>query len=233
MVPRNRRCSLDACTQSTMGHNDATGPIFDHNSTTTVEDVCKSTVCRAWRSLRCSTFRLTVYRTLRTVGLYARNPAVCIPLTRVHIWSRLQWSQQHQHQTLNEWRNMLFTDESRFSLNNDSCRTIIWREHGTQFHPTNIVENHPFGGGGILKWAGIMFSGRTDLHIVDGCTVNAQRYRDEVLEPHLHLFRGAVGPHFIFMDTARPHRGHLLDDYLEREDIQCMDWPAMSPEWTL
>ena len=175
--------------------------------------------------------RQTVYRRLRAVGLFARRPAVCVPLSPVHIRSRLQWSQQHQHWTLDEWRNVLFTDESRFSLNCDSRRTRIWRERGTRFHPTNIVENRPFGGGGVLVWAGIMFDGHTDLHIFDGGTVNARRYRDEILEPYVRLFRGAVGPHFIFMDdNARPHRAHLVDDYLEREDIQRMAWPALSPD---
>ena len=31
-------------------------------------------------------------------------------------------------------------------------------------------------------------------------------------------------------DNARPHRAHLVDDYLEREDIQGMAWPALSPD---
>ena len=134
--------------------------------------------------------RQTVYRRLRAVDLYARRPAVCVPLTRVHIRFRLQWSQQ-RHWTLNEWRNVLFADESRFSLNNDSRRTILWRERGIRCHPTNFVENCPSGGGGVLVWEGIMLDGRADLHIYVG-TVNAQRYRDEVLETHVRLFRGAV-----------------------------------------
>ena len=76
-----------------------------------------------------------------------------------------------------------------------------------------------------------MFNGRTDLYIFDGVTVNSQRYRDKVLEPHVQFFRGTVGPHFIFMDdNTRLHRAYLVDDYLEREDIQRMDWPAMSPD---
>ena len=41
----------------------------------------------------------------------------------------------------------------------------------------------------------------------DSGFVNAQRYRQEVLEPYARLFRGAVGPEFIFMDdSARAHR---------------------------
>ncbi|PSN38509.1 hypothetical protein C0J52_24321 [Blattella germanica] len=35
----------------------------------------------------------------------------------------------------------LEADQSRFSLNSDSRRTIIWRGPGSRFHPTKIVEN--------------------------------------------------------------------------------------------
>ncbi|KAJ4435227.1 hypothetical protein ANN_23805 [Periplaneta americana] len=31
-------------------------------------------------------------------------------------------------------------------------------------------------------------------------------------------------------DNARPHRANLVDEYLEGEDIQRMDWPAMSSD---
>ncbi|KAJ4436830.1 hypothetical protein ANN_16962 [Periplaneta americana] len=175
--------------------------------------------------------RQTVYRRLRAGGLCARRPAVCVQLTRVHIRNRLQWSRQHKHWTLDEWRNVLFTDKSRLSLINDFRRTIIWRERGTRFHPTKILGKLPFCGGGVLVQAGIMFNGREDLHIFAAGNVNAQRYRDEVLERHVQLFRGVVGPHFIFMDdNARLHRANLVDEYHEGEDIRRMDWPAMSPD---
>ena len=125
--------------------------------------------------------------------------------------------------------NLLFTDEFRFRLIRDSRRTVIWREHGIRFYPTIIVGKRPFRGDRVLVWAGIMFDGHTDLHIFDGGTVNIWRYKDEIPELYVRLFRGAVGPHLIFMDdNACPIRTHLLDDYLEREDIQHMDWPAMS-----
>ena len=85
-----------------------------------------------------------------------------------------------------------------------------------------------------MVWGGIMLNGRMDLHIFMGGprnTVNAQRYRGEVLRPHVRLFRGAVGPHFLLMDdNARPHRAALVDEFLAGEDIQRMDWPARSAD---
>lgn len=54
-----------------------------------------------------------------------------------------------------------------------------------------------------MVWAGIMQDTRTPLH----GSVNAQRYRQEILQPYVRLFRGAAGPEFVFMDdNARPHR---------------------------
>ncbi|GFX83328.1 transposable element Tcb2 transposase [Trichonephila clavipes] len=82
-----------------------------------------------------------------------------------------------------------------------------------------------------MVWAGIMIDGCTDLHSFDTGSVNAQRYRDEVLEPYDRLFRCAVGPDFIFMDDNAPcHRAVLIDDFLETENIQRMSWPANSSD---
>ncbi|GFV79803.1 transposable element Tcb2 transposase [Trichonephila clavipes] len=51
-----------------------------------------------------------------------------------------------------------------------------------------------------------------------------------MLLPHVRLFRGAIGPDFIFMDDkARPHRTLAVEELLESEDITRMDWPAYSP----
>ncbi|GFU41170.1 transposase [Trichonephila clavipes] len=45
-----------------------------------------------------------------------------------------------------------------------------------------------------------MINGRTRLHVVANGTMTGQRYIDEVLLPHVRLFRGAVGDKFVFMD---------------------------------
>ena len=70
---------------------------------------------------------------------------------------------------------------------------------------------------------------RTPLRLFDSGSANAQRYRQEVLEPYVRLFRGTVGLEFIFMDNnVRAHGALIIDEYLESEDIQRMAWPANS-----
>ncbi|GFT93102.1 uncharacterized protein TNCV_4400911 [Trichonephila clavipes] len=78
-----------------------------------------------------------------------------------------------------------------------------------------------------MVWAGIMINGRTRLHVVANGTMTGQRYIDEVLLPHVRLFRGAVGDKFVFMDdTATCHRTLAVQDCLDSEGIQRLVWPA-------
>ncbi|GFV89499.1 transposable element Tcb2 transposase [Trichonephila clavipes] len=82
--------------------------------------------------------RQTVYRKLNHAGLYARKTAVCIPLTSAHKRVRLNRSLKHEHWSVGEWANVMFSDKSRFILNSDSWQVTIWRERGTGFEPRNI-----------------------------------------------------------------------------------------------
>ncbi|GFS61281.1 DDE_3 domain-containing protein [Trichonephila clavipes] len=64
-----------------------------------------------------------------------------------------------------------------------------------------------------------MINGRTRLHVVPNGTMTGQRYIDEVLLPHVRLFRGAVGDKFVFMDdNATCHRTLAVQDCLDSED---------------
>ncbi|GFS86366.1 transposable element Tcb1 transposase [Trichonephila clavipes] len=84
--------------------------------------------------------RFTVARRLHGGGLFAQRPVRCVPLTPAHRRRRSLWSREHRNWRDNEWRRVLFTDQSRFSLSSDSHRILIWRERGSRNHPSNIIE---------------------------------------------------------------------------------------------
>ncbi|GFU44863.1 transposable element Tcb2 transposase [Trichonephila clavipes] len=125
----------------------------------------------------------------------------------------------------------MFSDESRFSLQSDSRRTLIWRASGTRYYkrtPLNdtviLVQDGSFGEELFLCGS------RTDLH-VQSVAMAGHIYRDVILEQPVLLFRGAMGAEFLFMDdNAHSHRTNIVDECLQSEDITRMDWPAYSPD---
>ncbi|GFT82993.1 transposable element Tcb1 transposase [Trichonephila clavipes] len=86
----------------------------------------------------------------------------------------------------------MFSDESRFSLQSDSHRTVIWRAPGTRYHQESAIERHRYGGARWLVRGGIILGSRTDLH-VQSVMMAGHIYRDVILEQHVRLFRGCHG----------------------------------------
>ncbi|GFU92727.1 transposable element Tcb1 transposase [Trichonephila clavipes] len=167
--------------------------------------------------------RQTVYSGLGHIGLYARRPVRCVPLTATHCRLRLTWSREHALWTPQQWSFVMFSDESRLSLQSDSRQTLIWRAPGTRYLQENTIERHRYGGAGWLVWRGIILGSRTDMH-VQSVTMSGHIYRDVILEQHVRLFRGAMGAEFLFMDgNARPHRLNIVNECLQSEDYVFID----------
>ncbi|UYV79442.1 hypothetical protein LAZ67_17002633 [Cordylochernes scorpioides] len=95
----------------------------------------------------------------------------CVHLTPLQERRRLACCKEHVNWDHDQWSRVLFSDESRFRLNNDSQCYYIWIE--TRYYSSNIVDKD---GRGVMVWAGIMTSGRTSLHVFDVGILNAQRW---------------------------------------------------------
>ncbi|GFV53843.1 nibrin [Trichonephila clavipes] len=146
----------------------------------------------------------TVYRHLGHIGLYARRPVRCVPLTATHCRLRLTWSREHALWTPQQSSCVMFSDESRFNLQSDSHRTLIWKAPCTRYQQENTIERHRYGGARWLVWGGIILGSRTDLH-VQSVTMTGHIYRDVSLEQHVRLFRAPWVLNFcLWMTTSSP-----------------------------
>ncbi|GFW19647.1 transposable element Tcb2 transposase [Trichonephila clavipes] len=171
----------------------------------------------------------TVRNRLHEGGIYARRPMVCIPLTPCHGAARRRWAAEHRDWEQHHWSQVLFTDLSRFSLECDTRRVLVWRDRGTRYNPAFVRERSQYRRAGWMVWGGISIGGRTDLHIIRNGILTGPRYADEILRPHVIAYAGAIGDSFVFQDdNARPHRARLVENMLEAETIQRREWPACS-----
>ncbi|GFV56579.1 transposable element Tcb1 transposase [Trichonephila clavipes] len=156
---------------------------------------------------------------------------VGVRLTSRHRRDRREWETEHVNWRRNEWNNVLFSDESRFSVHPNNRRIFIWRECGSRNNPASVHESVRFRGGGVLVYGGITIDGRTDLYIVRDGPLAARRHMDEILRPIVVPYAAAIGDDFILMDdNCRPHRANLVEDFLFEEEIVRMEWLASSPD---
>jgi hypothetical protein len=130
-----------------------------------------------------------------------------------------------------EWHNVLFTDESRFCLTNNDRRNRVFRRPGERYNQCAIQQIDNFGGGSVMVWGGINWTGRTELVVVAGGSMTGQRYRDDIVIPHIEEYAHNFGAGFVLMhDNARPHIARIVTDELNYANIQKLDWPARSPD---
>lgn len=173
----------------------------------------------------------TVRRRLAEQNLVARRPAKAPKLEVHHRRARLQFAREHLNWTMEEWRNVLFSDESRIALRAPDGRQRVYRRRNERFAPCAIVETVGYQGGSIMVWGGISYEARTDLVVVSRGSLTAQRYVEEVLQDHVVPFAPFIGDNFTLMhDNARAHIAHIVNEYLDDVGIRRLPWPACSPD---
>ncbi|GFV43902.1 transposable element Tcb2 transposase [Trichonephila clavipes] len=170
-------------------------------------------------------------------GQTQRSVADAVGVARsvvARLWNRFKKQEMldvDQGQEQHDWSQVLFTDESRFSLECDTRRVLVWRDRDTRNNPAFVRERSQYRRAGWMVWGEISIGGRTDLHIIQNGTLTGRRYADEILRPHVIPYAGAIGDSFVFQDdNSRPHRARLVENMLEAETMQRMEWPVCSPD---
>ena len=174
----------------------------------------------------------TVRNRLAENNLRARRPYVGKVLTDRHRHDRLQWTDKHINWTRQDWWTILFSDESRFALSNSDGRIRVYRRRNERYADCCVLQRDRFGGGGsVMVWAGISYGYRTQLVVIDG-NLNAQKYRDRVLAPHVVPLLHNHGVISVFQqDNARPHVARDNIQFFRNNDIDFIDdWPSKSPD---
>ena len=80
-----------------------------------------------------------------------------------------------------------------------------------------------------MVWGGIMGRRKTNLIVVQG-NLNAQGYIKQILQPGAVPFLQRHGPAILMNDNARPHVARICRQSLNRNNVNILPWPAVSPD---
>ncbi len=128
----------------------------------------------------------TTRRTLKQMCYSSRRPHRVPLLSAKNRKRRLQFTQAHQNWTTEDWKNVAWSDESRFLLQHSDGRVRIWRKEHESMDPSCLVSTVQAVGGGVMVWG--IFSWHTLCPLVPiEHRLNATAYLSIVAD-HVHRF---------------------------------------------
>ncbi len=83
----------------------------------------------------------TTRRTLKQMGYSSRRPYRVPLLSAKNRKRRLHFTQAHQNWTIEDWKNVAWSDESRFLLRHSVGRVRIWHKEHERMDPSCLVSN--------------------------------------------------------------------------------------------
>ena len=170
----------------------------------------------------------TIQRTLHEMG-YSGHAAKKKPfISEQNRKKRFGWCRMHKNWTT-EWKNIIWSDESRFELFNNDSRNWIWRKTNERYN-VNCLKPTVKHSVGIMVWGCFCKNKLGPLVLVEG-TLNSDKYI-ELLDEYLLPFLIDLGMenHIFQADNAPCHASIKTKTWKEDNLIEILPWPAQSPD---
>jgi transposase len=103
--------------------------------------------------------RFTVARVLKSFGFACRIKKKKPKLTQKHKKDRLAWTKKHETWTADEWRRVIWSDESKFNLCNSDGKEFHWTDRPCEITEDAVTPTMKFGGGGVMVWGCMTWDG--------------------------------------------------------------------------
>lgn len=190
-------------------------------SSTMIEANLPSSISLSSRTIRRRLqvdYKLRSYRPARKPSLSCKN-----------IKDRLAFAKKYQHWTVEQWRKVIFSDET-IVRQFENLKPRVRRPPGQRFNNRYVcptVKHSP----AIMVWGCISAEGRGGLSLIpQGKTVNGSMYLD-ILKEKLPAFMQLRNCDYFQHDGAPCHQTKAVKNWLLQQRIQIIGpWPGNSPD---
>jgi len=131
----------------------------------------------------------TTHTTLRWMGYNSRRPYRVPLISTTNRKKRLKFERAHQYWTVEDWKNVAWSDESWFLMRHSDGRVRIWRKQNENMDPSCFVTTVQ-AGGGVMVW-GMFFWHTLGPLVPIGHRLNVPAYLS-IVSNHVHLFVATI-----------------------------------------
>ena len=175
----------------------------------------------------------TVRCTLKGAGMKAVVKKKKPQLLPRHIHQRLDFAKRHQYWTVDDWKRVIWSDETKINRLGSDGRKWIWKKKGdnrlTDRHVQGTVK---FGGGNLMIWGcmsaeGVGYTCRIDYRM------DAKVYMDildDYLLPTIDYYDLEKDNIIFQQDNDSKHTSKAAQKWFENNEIEVLEWPAQSPD---
>ena len=142
---------------------------------------------------------------------------------------------EHIDWTVEEWKQVVFSDESKFNLFGSDGKQYCRRRVGEEFRPQNVKKTVKHGGGSLQVWGCLTWDGPGRLYRVEG-RMNAVQYCSILETAFIGSLtdRSLTTSGTIFQQDLDPkHTSRRAKSWLEAHGITVLRWAPSSPDMNI
>lgn len=178
-------------------------------------------------------------RILIKAGLRGRTPAKKPWISKKNRAARLKFAKEHKDWTIEQWKRILWSDESKNNLFGSDGRRFVRRPAGKRFDK-NYIRPTVKHSASVMPWGAFHYNGVVPLVCVGDVaaqfgkkTMTKEVYRDILKKNLLPYWKRNRAQFDAFQQDNDPkHTSKLVKNWFRhpRVNIPVMKWPSQSPD---
>jgi hypothetical protein len=174
----------------------------------------------------------TIHHHLKKAGMKAVVKCKRPYLKKAHRRARYDWAIIHQDLTVEDWKKVIYSDETKINRFGSDGRGKVWKMKGEHLSDRLVEGTVKFGGGSVMMWGCMTWEGVGYACKIDG-KMDADLYT-QILEDELQAsieYYGKSPQDIVFQQDGDPkHHSAKATNWFVDHDIKVLPWPAQSPD---
>jgi transposase len=173
-----------------------------------------------------------VRRALKEAGLTAVVKQKKPRLLPRHIRQRLDFALRYKHWTVEDWKRVIWSDETKINRLGSDGREYVWKKSGSAITEQHIKGTVKFGGGSLMLWGCMTAQGVGYAARIDG-RMDAQLYTEILGDDFIKTLRDYkldVDEIIFQQDNDPKHTSRIARKWFEDNGVEMLEWPAQSPD---
>ena len=174
----------------------------------------------------------TVRRSLKSAGMKAVVKKKRPLLKKRHKDARYHFALTHQHWTVEDWKRVVWSDETKINRLGSDGRKWVWKKPGESLSDRLVEGTVKFGGGNLMMWGCMLWDGPGYACKIDG-RMDGDLYvkimQDE-LQESLTYYNKRADRVIFQQDNDHKHTCKKAQAYFQTQDYDILWWPAQSPD---